>query len=83
MPLLSEVPGKDRREVGVALGGIHGERVADRPEDEAGDPLLEAEAKGRSVAASGAIDASRSTRSPGRASTFAESARPYPRTHTR
>src|SRR5690349_7344449 len=45
MPLLAQVAGKDGPEVRVAAGGEHGEAVPDRPEDQAGDPLLEPEPK--------------------------------------
>ena len=41
--LLAEVAEQHRREVRIAPGGEHGEAVPDRPQDEPGEPLLEAE----------------------------------------
>jgi len=43
MPFLTEMPGQDRCEIGVALGGEHRERVSGRPHHEPGNPLLEAD----------------------------------------
>src|SRR5258705_8077977 len=43
MPLLAKVAHEDRREIGVAPRGEHGERMADRPDDETRDPLLQLE----------------------------------------
>ena len=45
MPLLAKVPDEHGSEVWIALGREHAEAVAERPEDEPGDPLLQAEAE--------------------------------------
>ena len=39
--------GEHRREVGIAPGREHGERMAESPQDESGDPLLEPEPERR------------------------------------
>src|SRR3982750_3232143 len=43
MPSQAQVPDEDRCEVGIAAGSEHRERMAERPQQQAGDPQLKAE----------------------------------------
>jgi len=45
MTPLPQVPRKHAHEIGVVLGGEHGERMADRPQSDPRDPLLKAKTK--------------------------------------
>lgn len=45
MPFLAQMARQHRRKVRIAFGGEHGERMAERPNDDPGDPLLKAEAE--------------------------------------
>src|SRR3546814_19219262 len=47
IPPLAKVARENGREIGITLGGEHGERMTRRPHDKAGNPLLEAEAERR------------------------------------